>query len=631
MIFGTIYLPSFPDRRVCEKYENKCSTLIDLVPALAVDCEGRTATGIYLYPNETNLIASVDLGFGAIPLTSEPNTLSDMTFTITSQCPYGFDFPDDPSNPGSVVAAGTACAASCPLAIYTPTEYSKLYYETTVMIWFSLGMASLQLVNVIVMKPARRNIFLVLSIVATIIYLLVQALQLLAVPQSADLVCDNPTTWHSFESFGQSTAGSFCVATSFIGPWVLFFSWWILLALSGEIWLRVAWGIKKVEPYRKYYMLLPGVVLFTQALFVQFYDNPDVMIPASFSLFCAWGTADPDMKYYTVALPGTLYLCIALGMVVHSIYICVMTSLKVKDADNKPLKKIWKSYSMLFLFMALEIVIYPVSIFLFYTKWYYVDADYYITGSIDWIACLFTHFTTSSDTTYLDICGTVPAVRISVDSMLTAFLFSAYLTSIVIFMITLNKEVKEFWWNFFIAIITFSGIKGGLNLLHIPIMGYLSMAKYTSQSANPSVAESDLSVSMSCKVKQSLDSRRNSYLLNFSRLKNQLKSGGGLRRSREIKVAVMNEQKAILEMIDQAEGALDGTVCQPPTSQLIAKPLKIAGGDGVLLTKDKLNGIQRSESLSTLKAEDDDEDTSLRTRESGEVGGGKVELYSSNV
>jgi hypothetical protein len=294
------------------------------------------------------------------------------------------------------MAPGTACAAKCPLAIFRDSEYDLLYEQITISLLIALALTILQVVNLASMKVAKINIFVLSSIVGSLIYTVIQVLQVLVAPNTDALLCSSETSWRSIDDFGHElsggsqyggvTSGNLCVVTSFLSTFNNLFAYWILLAMAGEIWLRVAKGVKKVEGYRIYYLVLPALVLLTQFFVLTFYGEPDVLTPGGFSVFCSWGVSDADLQYYLMGLPGTIYLCIALGLVIHSLYICVVTSLKVQDADRKPLKKIWKSYSMLFLFLALDLVLFPVSVFLFYTKWYYIDAKVYTESSLNCIA-----------------------------------------------------------------------------------------------------------------------------------------------------------------------------------------------------------------------------------------------------
>jgi hypothetical protein len=54
-LFGTIYLPSFPQRDVCESYQEQCSSLISLAPALSLNCTQQSSDGIDSYPETSQV------------------------------------------------------------------------------------------------------------------------------------------------------------------------------------------------------------------------------------------------------------------------------------------------------------------------------------------------------------------------------------------------------------------------------------------------------------------------------------------------------------------------------------------------------------------------------------------------
>jgi hypothetical protein len=540
-----------------------------MAPVLAVDCEATTASSsssshIELFPNASQVIATVDLGFAVVSLSSEPNSLPNMTFSLVSQCPYGFAIPDDPLSdrgiaiPGELIQhhqvlfhflsslclvfpvyfyllicwqliallanivcvptrTGTACSARCPIQVYTPAEYEQFYLQTEVCLFFALFLNAVQTVNIFVVKSGRRNIFLVASILSSFLYVFLQAVQLVAMQAPAlattrALTCASPTDWHSLHDIVLSSSDNsnsnsnkgavFCAVTGVLSPAITLLAQWIMLAMVGEIWLRVVRGVKKVEDYRLYYMYLPAALLIVQALVMYFAlsDTADVMQPGAWGLFCAWSVRDPSLQYFAVTLPYTIYLAVALLLFAHSLYTCVSTALKVQDADRKPLRKIWKSYGMLFLFLALDLAVFPVSIFLFFTKWNYVDATTLVAGSTEWMTCLFAHFVDANqqqEEDYLRVCGHFPANRIDPRAILSAFLCTAYTTPVVLVFITLNKEAKAFWRDKAFSFARLMGVTNLVDCLWLRDGSYVSLLS-SSLSSSLSRRRRDSNCSNSC-------------------------------------------------------------------------------------------------------------------------------------
>lgn len=52
--YGTVYVPSFPHKSVCEAYGTQCAALAALNPAATVDCDSSIGT-LALYPNTSQV------------------------------------------------------------------------------------------------------------------------------------------------------------------------------------------------------------------------------------------------------------------------------------------------------------------------------------------------------------------------------------------------------------------------------------------------------------------------------------------------------------------------------------------------------------------------------------------------
>lgn len=436
-----VTVPSFPSYDFCNYYQSACIFPISMVPRLNKNCANENS-----YPKEDYVF---------IPgLSSPPNNFENSTLSIEVQCPYGYAPTPDHIDGGTIPIPYTSCSVACPIAMYTEGEYDRIYFQTSVMIYVAMICICLQVINICVIKYEKRNVFLICSILASFVYMFMQLIQLVVTEDHDNYVCSNEASWYTKYSYGESTASDLCIVAGYVGTYNTWFSWWIMISLSCEMWVRVAMGVRKNVDYHRRYYMWGTLVLFTvHALVVTLYKDPVVVVPGGFAVFCNVIQRDTDYQYYLQVLPGTIYFCISFFLIAHSLYICISTSLRVSDYNKSPLKKIWKNYSMLFLFLLLSVFIYPVNLFLINTKWSYVDGAYYARHGVNWLNCLFTEYfevKNHINNNYIKTCGIVPSIRLDPDQMLIPFLIPAYLSCVLIFVITCNKEVKIFWFNLFI-------------------------------------------------------------------------------------------------------------------------------------------------------------------------------------
>lgn len=58
MYFGTVYIPSYPAREVCEKYEDECPVLNTFFPA---ECNQTLPSGAQVFPATDQVICTVEI------------------------------------------------------------------------------------------------------------------------------------------------------------------------------------------------------------------------------------------------------------------------------------------------------------------------------------------------------------------------------------------------------------------------------------------------------------------------------------------------------------------------------------------------------------------------------------------
>jgi hypothetical protein len=449
-LFGTVYLPSFPHRSRCEDYLTECGDTL-LLPLLPVNCTSVSPTGLQSYPQGPQVIARVPLGVGwVVDLVSTPNYINSTSaaaISIPTECPYGStvlsaDELSTIQDKETNWVEGTACAVNCPFAGYDEAEYASMYTYLVTGVYIALSFGLLQLVNLSVLKPEKKNVFLVCAVISGFLYQAMLVLQTAYHVDEKVTYCSSDISQYTRSDYSTSAAAGVCVIMAVLGMYQSVFSFWITLAMAGEIWCRVVLGVKKVHKVRRVYMWGSAIWFIIHGILLTVYGDPEV---ANSGPFCSWAQKDSDLQYFLYTLPCTVYFAASLLLTVHALYICVHTSLKVREAGSNPIRKIWKAYSMLFLFLILELTIFPISIFFYGTKLAYVDSSAYLDSSDEWMLCLYRTFISSADSGYLGTCGDHPAKRVSVAALVVPSLTVNYLSAVFLFIITLNKEARAFW------------------------------------------------------------------------------------------------------------------------------------------------------------------------------------------
>lgn len=246
--------------------------------------------------------------------------------------------------------------------------------------------------------------------------------------------------------------------------------------LSLQIWLRVTRGVKEkdINSWRRYYLTIMGALSTGWAVLNTYYGQPNIAARGIASFTCGWKQNASDKIFYANTIFEIVCFSVSILLFGHVIYVCVKTSLSVADVEKKPLRKIWKSYSMIFLFLALHIILYSITIFYLHVKIYYVDSPHMAAAEKDWYLCLFNNFLRADDTSYLEVCGMVPSDRAGVGAYLVEEPI-IYFTSLVLLYITLYKEVREFWHAMFLRFLAYAGVK----FLALQVLGQKQAGMFT--------------------------------------------------------------------------------------------------------------------------------------------------------
>mmetsp|Transcript_12620 Transcript_12620/g.27685 ORF Transcript_12620/g.27685 Transcript_12620/m.27685 type:complete len:491 (-) Transcript_12620:1337-2809(-) len=329
-----------------------------------------------------------------------------------------------------------------------------MYYARYIVYWTVLIISILQAVNLSILDAKRQNMFVVMSVYSLIIFYINQVFQLEYFKNDyEEISCSSNTSWHDVADFGDDFAGTYCAVTAainlYIGAAVPFF---ICISLSIEIWLRVVKGVKEkdINKWRKWFLPITGLLCLGWALFNNLFGEVNITTAAQQNFTCYFNPVSYKNRFYYYTIPEIIAFTFSISLFAHVVYVCFKTSLKVKDGTS-PFKRIWKSYSMIFLFLLLQFAMFVLNIFYTHLKVVYLDVPGVKAGSRVWYSCMFANFSRASDTTYLEVCGNLPQDRVPLGTHVIEFPV-AIVSALVLFYITLYREVRLFWHALFLRV-----------------------------------------------------------------------------------------------------------------------------------------------------------------------------------
>ena len=389
----------------------------------------------------------LDLGGGwIVDLVTPPNTLPRASLVVGSECPWGFVIPDDPSKHGIKWLSGTACAFACPFKFgYTNTERETYVKVAQAYGSFAFFLSIACLVNMYLIPHGKRNpfvaIFTVLTTVRNFIFFI------WIVPGDGT-VCSSNATW--LESYDHTSFfGGICGLTSVLLVIQPLLASWAMMTIFMELWFRVVWGVKNDLTFYRYFYV-GGGLLVTLAVIIGALvsgPSPGPNAAGNNNVVCFWTSGDWKTDFMTITVPSLAYFAVSLVVAMHGIYVCVKISLAAQGSKEKsPLKKLWKTYRMLFLLIAMFICINVPLLFWYCLYVGYVKVDAYITAATTWIICEVSTFVDSSSPIF-EVCGNTPVDRIN---MWQVWMYHALMFTqiILFFLLTLTPDSRLFWWYF---------------------------------------------------------------------------------------------------------------------------------------------------------------------------------------
>lgn len=440
-IFGPLSLPSFPHLSVCTDFTSSCADTLRVVPDLAFNCSSRQGP-IALFPNETQTITALNLGFGDILLQSSPNMMSNVTLQLETQCPYLLTVPEDPDGKYVNWIDGYNCALGCQLQVY-PEDFTDAYFVFfKVTQWVSLFILTVALVNLQVLTSrAKRNPYL--QLILSVLWL--QACFTLMLVQNRtqeEVLCKDNAQSYSYEdssSSGDALACTSAATFTLVHDNVLYFTF---IAMTSELFCRVILQAKKVDYHKRFYVYGAGSCLVCLTLLQLFYPEAKNVTPVEggWSLSCLWKYEDPMTDFWVFTFPKITMYTVCSAMSIFTAY----RTMAVTRAVSGSFQKMWKSYRVLYVSLILFVGTFPV--ILFVDKSYYGvgQKDSFADANNDWFTCLISEFI-GGNADYASTCGEVAKEHYPYALLYFMLAFYYVVTPLGNLWASFSKEAREKW------------------------------------------------------------------------------------------------------------------------------------------------------------------------------------------
>jgi hypothetical protein len=342
---------------------------------------------------------------------------------------------------------------NCPSPIYTQSEQASQNSGFLATSWIRTILSGIQLINLMVQNPVRKNKLVTIIVVSGLLPSAWDAIQRSIVTDPSRLTCASRTAWHTMRLGSHTTETGTnallsrnCDVYALLNLYTSFIIYWCALSIFIELWLHVVLNTQHLPSYRKIYFFLGLLLAVGNALLVNLYGNPKMVVLGAFTTECQYSTGDQLLDFYLNYMPHFGAYMIALILGGHVLYICAHRAVVMGlSHEDHPLVKLWKVNSILFYYLLLFIGAYgPVDIWLGY--WLTViDGTRMKDSFVDWIQCVFNNFVTPEDQPIVDsICGKVPAYRITsqqtIGLVILQLLYYIFLT-----LVTLDKDSMDFW------------------------------------------------------------------------------------------------------------------------------------------------------------------------------------------
>jgi len=385
-------------------------------------------------------VAAIPIGLSLVMIETPPNSLESVNIDIATECPIFWDVPEKVM--GTEVFFG-GCALECghlyvnlvdelnATEFYTYLISSIIYLATTV--------------NLIVTPAKKRNIYSCTIIFVKVLACIISGIHK-GTTDEVSAVCETKTA--SYDVPVHNFAGAICMAEG-ISYYIsqLIVVGCVYCAIL-ELWFRVVWSVKDISKIQRIYRSCTVGLVVMQTLI--FYLGLGEMTLGGSRGRCWYVLEDIENRFYSYFIPQIVFYITGLAFSFHVIYVCITISLRTTSKAERwyfKVYKFWKLYKVLFLIVAVFFLSNFLSLFIRET-YLYDNMKKYSKSLVEFMECLFNNFVSYEKDNTRQVCGTLPKDHVSPYYLIFFNIFE-YLNDYLWFFITLNNDVKTFWYTKF--------------------------------------------------------------------------------------------------------------------------------------------------------------------------------------
>lgn len=333
------------------------------------------------------------------------------------------------------------CYINCDITLYDQPD--AVLDAQNAMYFLSAAVLIATITNLIVTPAKKRNVYACVIILVKLVVCLI-----IGIHRGSTTVSNRgcATKTATYPVPPRDSYSSMCLAEG-VSP---FIAQLIVVACVYcsilELWFRVVWSVKNIKRIQLIYRACAFglVVMHVLVLFLGL-GSQDL---SYYYGRCYYLATDKNLAFYSNAIPQMIYYISGLGLSIHVIYVCISISSKTSNKAERWYSKIykyWRLYKVLFLIVATFFL--GNFLDLFIKETYSFDrTPAFVASFIEHVACMFLNFVSKENDNSIQQCGYLPKEYLS-GAYVIFFVVCQYLTDYLWFFITLNNDVKNFWYS----------------------------------------------------------------------------------------------------------------------------------------------------------------------------------------
>ena len=384
------------------------------------------------------IVAIIPIGPFPIVIQTPPNTLENVNIDIMTECPLNFSPVDIVV--GTEVRVVGDCYINCDITLYDHPD--AVLDANTVMYFLSTVVLLATITNLIITPAKKRNVYACVIILVKLVVCLIIGIH----RESTNLSnrgCATKTATYPVPP--RDYYGSICLAEGISAPISKLIVVACVYCSILELWFRVVWSVKDIKRIQFIYRACAVglVVMHILVLFLGLGQDLSYYYGK-----CNYEPSNYKLTFYSNAIPQMIYYISGLGLSVHVIYVCISISSKTSNKAERWYSKIykyWKLYKVLFLIVATFFLGNFLDLFIKDT--YIFDrTPVFVASFVEHVLCVFLNFVSKENDNSIQQCGYLPKEYLS-GAYVIFFFVCQYLTDYLWFFITLNNDVKNFWYS----------------------------------------------------------------------------------------------------------------------------------------------------------------------------------------